>query len=862
MMNNKCWLTESDKEVEAFHPVCEEALNRALELTQLSGSYRVEHHRYVGSLEMDFVVSNRTTGKVFCVIEVKRTIPAVYSSRYQYQAMSYVQSLRDTEKETNYYILTNLECSCMFKYSTQKPNVYDQMLQPGVIFNHRFSDVTKDEFINDLVLQFKDLLLKIQGNYSDYVLSFGEFASLVRSVMPSRRIWNSSIAFMFYEYIRGAFSDIGRNELFDIRQFRNDIAAICREASQVNFKGIFGLDSSEYDTDYIPAAHLLVDLFKLGKNYKDADEICNIMHQVISAGRLHDGEVPTDIELAQTLVSLVKTFVPGLVSDQMIADPAAGSGTLLSAAVAGYGNIQPHQILANDINPLLLQLLSLRLGLHFAATISTTNSPGISISDIATLSSRYFENTKVIVLNPPYLSATAEGCVQKKEALALRISTLLGRPAKTNGGQAALECLFLELVTALAKPDTVIACIIPNTHLSALGPAEVAFRQFLLEDFGLAMIFNYPQTNLFEDVVQNTSIVIGIAHEKQNDIKVMQSLSLITEINQDDLNEAITKLEKGEQSKNLIPGLIGNIVSSSYLSNKVSDGWKELDPVIHEVSDYSYKIIEANHLHFVNIKNSSFAKPHRGKVGNEGGSDLLYISSNKDFFDTIKESVEGHLKAGLRNSDFKSFFVGDGDESFFDVSGIDEDVLSSIVSIYSSSLQSPSNRQSRRHQSENSLIKILKTESSHFVPENTVLLPRATRKYASVYITTKQTYLSTNFFAIECDNLLEAKVLASWMSSIFYQLQLERFCKNQGGMRKLERKNIMKTFVPIYSELSKEVLDRINNLTITDFYNLKNPSIREVDKIWASIIGNNDNSEYLLNKALRYMTVLAKNRES
>lgn len=57
---------------------------------------------------MDFVIENTTTHKYLCVIEVKRTPAAVNSTRYQFQAMSYVQSNAGiTEKP--YYILTNLE---------------------------------------------------------------------------------------------------------------------------------------------------------------------------------------------------------------------------------------------------------------------------------------------------------------------------------------------------------------------------------------------------------------------------------------------------------------------------------------------------------------------------------------------------------------------------------------------------------------------------------------------------------------------------------------------------------------------------------------------------------------------------------
>jgi len=88
------WLDYSHREVESFHPLAEEILKSALSRLNLSDKYKVEHHRSVGSLEMDLVISNRESSKILCVVEIKRTIEAVYSTRYQLQAMSYVQQLR------------------------------------------------------------------------------------------------------------------------------------------------------------------------------------------------------------------------------------------------------------------------------------------------------------------------------------------------------------------------------------------------------------------------------------------------------------------------------------------------------------------------------------------------------------------------------------------------------------------------------------------------------------------------------------------------------------------------------------------------------------------------------------------------
>ena len=121
----------SDSEVRIFHPICERALNNAIVNLGQSRTYQVIHHRYTGSLEMDFVIENKITGKYLCVVEVKRTPGDVQSTRYQFQAQSYVQ-MNTVQNEKPFYIITNLETLISFRYDTAKPLVYQQMLQLGL----------------------------------------------------------------------------------------------------------------------------------------------------------------------------------------------------------------------------------------------------------------------------------------------------------------------------------------------------------------------------------------------------------------------------------------------------------------------------------------------------------------------------------------------------------------------------------------------------------------------------------------------------------------------------------------------------------------------------------------------------------
>ena len=53
------WISYSDSEVNKYHPICERALNQALRLAGKDMQYKVIHHQYTSSLEMDFVIQNK-----------------------------------------------------------------------------------------------------------------------------------------------------------------------------------------------------------------------------------------------------------------------------------------------------------------------------------------------------------------------------------------------------------------------------------------------------------------------------------------------------------------------------------------------------------------------------------------------------------------------------------------------------------------------------------------------------------------------------------------------------------------------------------------------------------------------------------
>ena len=110
---------------------------------------------------------------------------------------------------------------------------------------------------------------------------------------------------LFYEYIRGSFTKINRNELRTIAQLSNKIDLVCREGLKVNFKDIFTLpELASKQRNVETSRTLLQQLFDLGKTYVDADELASVMHKVVSEEHKHEGEVPTDTDLATLMLCL------------------------------------------------------------------------------------------------------------------------------------------------------------------------------------------------------------------------------------------------------------------------------------------------------------------------------------------------------------------------------------------------------------------------------------------------------------------------------------------------------------------------------------------------------------------------------
>lgn len=87
----------------------------------------------------------------------------------------------------------------------------------------------------------------------------------------------------------------------------------------------------------------------------------------------------------------------------------------------------------------------------------------------------------------------------------------------------------------------------------------------------------------------------------QDHVKFIQSNSLVSEIIQDTIPQAVSMLQESTSPMELVDGLVGCLVPRSELSKKVEDGWMFLDPVIGNVHSFVNEHIIKNTNLFKNV---------------------------------------------------------------------------------------------------------------------------------------------------------------------------------------------------------------------------------------------------------------------
>lgn len=833
-------------EVKVFHPLCQLALNNALKELKLTEDLEVLHHEAVGSIIPDFVLVRKNTKKYLMFIEVKRTPNAVSSTRYRLQAQSYVQeAMAQNKMEKTYYLLTNLEVSDLFKYDQKRPSVLQQQIEPSTLSNGTFQDNPED-FLKSLTENFKKILKVVINNKSEYKELTTTFYPLLKENINNQEKWHQNIMVGSYEYIKGVFKSSNRNVKWKPAIYYKDRPEkISDEISKINFNALSKAPLPDSSNSSIWNPAMLEDLEKMGRKNGNGDALSNLIHSIAIEGKEHEGVVPTDLELANIL-SIFSKFIlkRELTPSEIVCDPAAGSGNLLSILNYNFENIQPNQIWANDWEILFSELLTLRLGLIFPDIVSKEMSSLVTTKNITELTKNDFNNVKLILMNPPYVSGVKD--IQRKTKIAERIYDITGVKSKTFKGQIGLEAPFLELVNVLAKDDTVIAVIFPKQYLKNPGNEAATLRKFLLEDFGLNLIFTYPRQGIFKKVTKDTVILIGTKNSSnRNSIRVINSTNVIENLNISDLKENLNAINRGEVANLDVNGITDNLIPLNKFHENEKDGWKFLNDEEIELQNWLLDLKK----HLIEIPKETF-KFKRGRVGNSGGSDLLFINSNKDLWNKVSHLVPkewlfpairrvDELDSPFLNSDTtKSKFLAPSDDAF--IEGTKNFILlNNIIDVYLST-ENSSGKQKKAEKTKEKIIKTLMQEKEKVTSSNTVLIPRSLRKNARVFLTEEPAYISTNLVEVSSFNTNNQMLLLAWLRSSFAQLQFEEMAKDQEGTRKLEATSIKKIYIPNFENISDSLVEDIINCSRKklDFLSFDNPKNNDLDKKWAQLFSN------------------------
>lgn len=831
-MTNRMLPKYTDGEVDVFHPLCELVLNTAIEELGLSDILEVKHHEKIGSIESDFLVRNKHNLKYILIIEVKRTPTQVSSLRARTQAQSYVQeSLQNAQQP--YYLLTNLETSIMFKFDKSRPSVEQQVIEPGLINVARFKNSKYQDFIELSIKVFQELILKAYKDTGKYNEIHSTLLPELKSVVSNLELWHETVLLSSYDYIRGVMKANNIEKKWGPGYlYRNRPQNISSNLQTVDFEKLAMLPYPKNVEENLWSPEFSSSLYELGLKSKNGDELAELLHSILIEGNEHNGIVPTDIELAN-IVALLGKYVNGgeIESGENICDPAAGGGNLLMAALNQFHMVSPGQIWANDIEERFKEVLTLRLGLENIGVISPKNSPLITSKCLTKFNPSDFVNTKIVLLNPPYISGVKNP--EKKREIANKISSLTGGNIETLKGQIGLEVIFLELVSTLIQNETVVAVVMPKQQLTNKGEESVRFREFLLNDFGLELIFTYSREGIFESVKKDTVVLVGKKGSHAEKVIHLHSNIKLSDINLSTFYQGI-----GSETEE-IPGVISKKIKRSNLRNKCSEGWNF---IYNAHSRFVENFSKINH-GLVTLKDLGI-EIKRGRVGNSGASDLIFVNGKKEVWESVKDyipndwlypglrrvnSLESHL-LNRKTTDLRVLvppheaFIEETDEN---------NLLKKIIKQYQiTNAGKTAGRQKTKQKSEEELLSILKKEKKNCTPPHTILVPRNLRRNARCFITEEDCYVSTNVIELRMESKKQAKLLLSWILSLFGQGQFEYFSKDQEGARKTEINSFKMFKVPkSISNISyeKEKLD----YGFRDFTSL---SFNKSDVFWANYL--------------------------
>ena len=834
----------SDSENEVFHPVFNYALECALTSKGLSSEIEVARQfKAPGGGLVDLVLLRKKTGKVVLPIELKRTISSVRGIGRR-QARDYQLNLT-AQSENRFYCVSNLELTELFLSDPLRPTTISQQIKIDSSQAVRL-EKNQDQYLLPSLIKVVEEIIDIvilKSKPCQYLVGLSDLEKVLRGNTASNTDWHESIMPYCFEYIRGNSTLKSRTQSWKpAGAYKSNPQRLIDLGSSIDFKKIFTSPASKA-ADF--KTQVLQDAFTAGQAFGDGDDLAALVGDILCEPQ--EGIVETDYDLAR-LLAVVAGKVAGDIGDNgCLLDPCAGSGKLLTALIhEKYPQIKPENVIAVEQVPNFAEALSLRLGLQFGNKISSESCPKIIIAPFESLKKSTFNETSIAVVNPPFV-AGINAVVAKNKLESSLIS--LGITPSLGAGQLGLEALFMELVYNMVPDNTTIAFIFPFPAISRLSREYAQLRSFLVNDMGVSHVVTYPSDGVFESVVKKTLIMVCKKGTRPDNVELINIQIRVPDL---DLTAFFNALKKPE---NGCYGVQFASISRSQMASCCGSGWKQLFGIGVEVKAFIAK--------YAGQKKSLYdyaPNMRRGTVGNSGNTALTVFTK-----DSIPVKIPNRWMIGcLNNARNMPRFV-DADTapnisflppgSSFSVGTKDNAELERLVSDYVKKCKGvfSTKKQKTDEKTPAGIVDDLK-KAQRLPATNSIVMPRACREDAKVGVIGSDPILvSTNFLILPVADDEKRILLASWLQSVFGQLQIEMFSTPDEGMRKLEKNSLSKVYVPDLDAIPKDIKKKLlQSFKKEPFLSLDDVKPRESDYLWALQIIPKD-ARYALHEGIRLL---------
>ncbi|MFC1499112.1 BpuSI family type II restriction endonuclease [Verrucomicrobiota bacterium] len=561
-----CWLTYSNDEVRCFHPVFQEAADRALTNMDMTDEYVWTHHQRTpgNRLIPDFVLSRRDSGRWFLSMEIKRNISSVYSTRNQIQSQGYATTNLDQYERgrPQYYAISNLEHSLLFALRPGlSPN--ECRVSNGAFVTGLLNNLTEDEFRDALTLRIEELTRRVTTDrdpsfddvWPHIITTFIQTAASVNGTPvieePVSNGWplvrdyfchtlevDTSrvlvLRCLLAEYIHGILERYGHPEIgtllplvrSDPTRVGQTIATTLSRLRHIDFHALFEescfdvyrtLHNQEHRENLSSYVNSIVSrpaaVRELARDRLDRSEFLDgVIDASYRGERLDDkGKVLTDPELASLLCAAAMISGDSL----KVIDPCCGDGALLEAAydrfkTLGLSHAEAIEKLQGvEADPILMRMAFLRLTIKEPSTICQDSEANILRGDMFASADK-LASADVVLMNPPFRRYEAQDANPVPEELrahyATSIERLSGAQAIGSTGQQNLFTFYVEYILAAVSEGCRLALILDNKWYHNRYAAPL--RKLLLDSSHIEAIIEYPYANLFSGNAIATSILI------------------------------------------------------------------------------------------------------------------------------------------------------------------------------------------------------------------------------------------------------------------------------------------------------------------------------------------------------------------